>query len=122
LTAFIDFDGTRWTSPAHRTDASGPRSPGFEPAVDGQTVTQTFEITGLGGSWLPAAFSPVRVVDGPAGITIDTETSSLITASATSAGRSYTVESVLPAMTPPACVPLTGPRPAASPNVTSRSR
>jgi hypothetical protein len=95
LTALADFDGTRWTSPAKTGDASGPSSPGIEPAVDGETVTQTFEITGLDGAWLPAAFSPVQV-DGPDGITIDTESSSLVKASAPSEGLRYTVESVLP--------------------------
>lgn len=57
-------------------------------------VTQTFEIRGLGGNLLPAAFAPVRV-DGPDGITLDAETSSLFTASGTSADLRYTVKSVL---------------------------
>ena len=95
LTALVDFDGTRWTSPADTGATSGPGSRAFEPGVDGETVTQTFEITDLGGIWLPAAFPPVGV-DGPEGITIDAETSSLVMASATSEGLSYTVESALP--------------------------
>lgn len=58
-------------------------------------LTQTFEITDLGGSLLPAAFSPVRG-DGPDGILFGAETSTLITSSESSDGLSYTVESVLP--------------------------
>jgi hypothetical protein len=95
LTALTDFDGTRWASPVRRGEASGPSSTVVEPVVDGQTVTQTFEISGLGGIWLPAAFSPVRV-DGADGITIDAETSSLVKAAAPSDDLRYTVESVLP--------------------------
>ena len=96
LTALADFDGTRWTRRGEARDTGGPLPPRLDPGVDGETVTQTFEITGLGGIWLPAAFSPVRVVDGPDGITIDAETSSLVMASAASDGLSYSVESVLP--------------------------
>ena len=82
LTALADFDGTTWTLHSETVDPSGSLPQGFEPGVDGETVTQTFEIIGLGGIWLPAAFSPVRV-DGPDGITFDAETSSLVTPSGT---------------------------------------
>ena len=91
-----DFDGAKWTPPHGGTrDASGPLAPGYEAGVDGDTVTQTFEIRGLGGPLLPATPVPVRV-DGPDGITFDAETSSLFTASGASDGLGYTVESVLP--------------------------
>ena len=99
LTALTDFDGTTWTSPGdvHVGDASGPVVQSVEPGVDTETVTQTFEISNLRGSWLPVAFTPirVRVVDGPDGITFEAETSSLI-ALGPSDGLAYTVESVLP--------------------------
>jgi transglutaminase-like putative cysteine protease len=94
VTALADFDGTTWTSRGELRDASGSLPQGVEPGVVGETVTQTFEITGLGGMWLPAAFSPVRV-DGPDGITFDAETSSLVSGSELSDGLTYTVESVL---------------------------
>jgi transglutaminase-like putative cysteine protease len=95
LTALADFDGTRWTSSRDRRDTSPTLLHDVEPGVDGETITQAFEITGLNTDWLPAAFSPVRV-DGPDGITIDAETSSLFTTAETSGHLRYTVESVLP--------------------------
>ncbi len=95
LTALGDFDGMKWTQTLGETsDASGPLPQARETGVHGETVTHTFEIRGLRGNLLPAAFAPVRV-DGPGGITLDAETSSLFTASGTSADLRYTVESVL---------------------------
>ncbi len=63
--------------------------------MDGETITQTFEIEDLDTVWLPAAFLPVRV-HGPNGIGFDPESSSLVISSATSDDLRYTVESVLP--------------------------
>lgn len=94
LTALGDFNGTRWTPYAETEAASGPVPPACEAKVDGETVTQTFEIRNLGGPWLPTAFAPVRV-DDPDGITVDAETSSLVTEAGATDGLSYTVESVL---------------------------
>ena len=66
LTALGDFDGTTWTARDETLgDASVPLPHDFEPGVDTETVTQTFEITGLDGTWLPAAFAPVRVGGWP---------------------------------------------------------
>ena len=51
LTALGDFDGTKWTQTHGETsDASGPLPQGCETGVHGETVTQTFEIRGLGVS------------------------------------------------------------------------
>ncbi len=77
-------------------DAGGPLPPGVDPGVDGETVTQTFEITGLGGIWLPAAFSPVRVWMAPTASPSTLRPPAWSSASATSDGLSYSVESVLP--------------------------
>ena len=97
LTALDEFDGVRWFSQSAYREAGGVLPSGFAPEVDGETVTQTFEIEDLHGVWLPAAFSPVRVVEnGPSRIGFDPETSSLITSSKTSDGLTYTVESVVP--------------------------
>jgi hypothetical protein len=95
LTALGDFNGMKWTQDRETSDASGSLPQGFETGVRGETVTQTFEIRGLRGDLLPAGFAPVRV-DGPDGITLDTETSGVFAPSGTSDGLSYTVESVLP--------------------------
>ena len=94
LTALGDFNGTKWTQTHGETgDVSAAVPQVCETGVRGETVTQTFEIRSLRGALLPAAFAPVRV-DGPDGITLDAETSN-VTASETSAGLRYTVESVL---------------------------
>jgi transglutaminase superfamily protein/transglutaminase TgpA-like protein len=96
VVALSEFDGTNWLlADTELDDASGPLPQGFEPSVDGETVTQTFEITGLEGNFLPSAFSPVRV-DSADGIRFVAETSSLLTVSGSSDGLSYTVESSLP--------------------------
>lgn len=96
MTALDDFDGRRWSlSDTELDDASGPLPQGFEPSVDGETVTQTFEITDLVGALLPAAFSPVRV-EGSDDIRFAAENSTLVAVSGTTDGLSYTVESVLP--------------------------
>jgi transglutaminase-like putative cysteine protease len=97
LIALDDFDGTiRSLSETDLADASGTLPQGFEPSVDGETVTQTFEIADLRGGLLPSAFSPVRV-EGSDGIWFAAETSTLVAVSGTTTdGLSYTVESVLP--------------------------
>ncbi len=96
MTALGDFDGTTWTAHDETIGGASASLPhDVEPGMDSDTITQTFEIHGLDGNWLPAAFEPVRV-DGPDGITIEAETSSLVTASETLDGLTYTVESVLP--------------------------
>jgi hypothetical protein len=97
VTALSDFDGNAWLVGSETGDGSESLPSELEPEVDGQTITQTFRITDLGGPWLPAAFSPVRV-EGPFGIGIDTETSSLVTTSDASGDLVYTVESVLPSL------------------------
>jgi transglutaminase-like putative cysteine protease len=95
LTALADFDGMTWSAGNQYHDARGRLELGFGPEVEGEIVTQTFEIKSLGSAWLPAAFSPVRV-HGPDQIGFDAESSSLVTSSRTSDGLTYTVESVLP--------------------------
>jgi transglutaminase-like putative cysteine protease len=95
VTALDDFDGSTWRVSPHTLAASEPPPLGSAPGADGDTIIQTFDITGLGGDLLPAAFSPVGV-DGPDGITFDAETSSLLVASGRTDGLRYSVQSVLP--------------------------
>jgi transglutaminase-like putative cysteine protease len=95
LIALADFDGTAWTSGGQPGEATRPVPQVLEPGVDGETVTQTFEITGLRDVWLPTALFPVRV-NGPEGIAFDAETSSLVNTADNVDGLTYTVESVVP--------------------------
>ncbi len=96
LTALSDFDGTTWGFPESvLSDAGGPLAPGFEPDLGGETVTQSFEIAGLDGALLPAAFTPVRV-DSAAPVRFDPESSTLVATSGDAEGVEYTVESLLP--------------------------
>jgi hypothetical protein len=96
LGALPDFDGTTWRFDAvPLSDASGSLPPGVEPGVDGETVTQTFEITSLDGALLPAAFTPVRL-EGLDDVAFDAEGSTLVQTSGTVEGLDYTVESLLP--------------------------
>ena len=98
LAALSAFDGTTWgVRDLPLSDTGGPLPAGVEPGVDGEPVTQTFEITGLDGQLLPTAFAPVRVaVDGSDGIFFEAEGSTLVTTSETTVGLEYTVESLMP--------------------------
>ena len=98
LSALSAFDGTKWGLPeVPLGEVSGPLPAGVEVGVNGEIVTQTFEITGLDGQLLPTAFAPVRVVvDGPDGILFDAEGSTLVTMSEAAVGLEYTVDSLMP--------------------------
>ncbi len=99
LTALTDFDGSTWTSRSQVDDARGRLRRGFDDTVTAQQVNQSFAITGLGGIWLPAAFSPLALEDSD-GITFDPSTSSLVSEADDSAGLAYRVQSVLPLFDP----------------------
>ena len=80
--------------------ANGPLTPGFGPGVHGETLTQTFQIAGLDGPWLPAAFSPVRF-DGVDGVSFNARDSSLVIPPGTSTnGLEYSVDSLIPRYDP----------------------
>ncbi|MFV0523960.1 MAG: DUF3488 and DUF4129 domain-containing transglutaminase family protein [Acidimicrobiales bacterium] len=61
-------------------------------------VTQTYTIEALDAIWVPAAFTPSRIVDTSTQITWNAETSSLTVANGvdTSDGAVYTIESMVP--------------------------
>jgi len=94
LTALDEFDAQKdlWVS-----DGSYQRS-GSEldstPPASSPTLSQDITISGLGGPWLPAAFEPIRLTNGPR-ISFDPETSSILIrgADGASSGDSYQVES-----------------------------
>ena len=104
LAALADFDGTTWGLTTSRSARPAGLTSGVELAVHGDTVTQTFEITGLDGQllaasrwcgWTEPTASP-SILKGP-----------LVTMSETADGLEYTVESVLPVMTSPTSRPPT---------------
>ncbi len=68
LTAYDSFDGSRWRlspSRSRRVDGSLGGDP-TEPATGRMdTVTTTFELTGLGGTFAPAAFRPELLTAPP---------------------------------------------------------
>ena len=102
LGALSDFDGASWGlhSNVPLSEIDGPLAPGFEPEVNGgERLTQTLEITGLDGPWLPAAFSPVRF-EGPADVLFDVAGSSLVVESGTANGVEYSVDSLIPRYDP----------------------
>jgi Tol biopolymer transport system component len=100
LGALSDFNGTTWGMPdTSLTAITGPLPSGLEPGVDGETVTYTFELTGLDGALLPAAYIPVRL-EGQAAVAFDAEGFAFVATSGTSDGLVYTVDSLLPRYDP----------------------
>lgn len=99
MASLDDFDGAVWGFSGSYQDASGDL-PGAS-LSDAPTITQTFRISSLGGIWLPAAWSPVRVEAG-ADISWDPESGTLATLDGISPNESYRVVSIdLPAVLTP---------------------
>ncbi len=65
----------------------------------GETVVDTFTITGLSSIWLPAAFAPTRIAGG-GNVGFDVESATLITDRESAKGLTYQVTSVLPRIQP----------------------
>lgn len=79
LTALERFDADQdiWVSRAVRYSDVGEQLPAPGPQAPSQLLEQRFEIQGLSGLWLPAAFRPSRV-DSPEPVGYDADSSSLI--------------------------------------------
>ena len=63
LTSLDEFDGEAWRARSQYEDAAGPLAATIDPSVAGSSLEQTVMLTGLGNSYLPAAYELRRVVD-----------------------------------------------------------
>jgi transglutaminase-like putative cysteine protease len=97
LTSLDSFSGTTWSADAtyRPVGTTLPSTPGPEPET---LDTQTFQITGLDQTWLPAAFQPVAL-SGVSGAAYNRASASIIASRPTYAGMTYTVTSELPDFT-----------------------
>ncbi len=95
LTALDEFDGREFSSKAGAGDADGELASDLGPAVATSLVRQQFEIIGLSGDWIPAAYRPVAIdLDGA---TFVERTGTLVASEgALGQGRRYEVVSQLP--------------------------
>jgi transglutaminase-like putative cysteine protease len=100
LTALDHFNGTVWSSTEAYKKAAGSLTGHASPApARGESmVSQTYRITGLASSWLPAAYRPVELT-GVKGADVAPSSASLVAPSTTSPGMTYTVESLVPILT-----------------------
>jgi len=97
------FDGRLWTA----TDAYAEEGEQIEGSADlasspleGDELTQTFEVQDLATSWLPAAFEPERVTTGPDEVLqYDPTTDILVRLEGVTEGFAYRVVSDLPTPT-----------------------
>lgn len=93
LTALDEFDGSLWSSNDTYKQAKGNLKESVE-STGGTKLRQRFSIQGLGSIWLPAAYRPVRVVDGE-GVSYNPDAASFITDEETADGEVYEIESEL---------------------------
>ncbi len=64
LTSLDEFDGDAWRARSQYEDVSGPLAATLDPsAASGTQLSQTVMLTGLGNSYLPAAYELRRVID-----------------------------------------------------------
>jgi len=64
LTSLDEFDGDAWRARSQYEDISGPVAATLDPsAASGPLLSQTVTLTGLGNSYLPAAYELRRVID-----------------------------------------------------------
>ena len=75
LTSLDEFDGNGWRARSNYEEAAGPLVATGDPAVAGSPVVQAVSLTGLGNSYLPAAYEPRRVIDD-GGVTLEYEAAS----------------------------------------------
>ena len=61
LTGLTQFDGTRWDIPDGSPAGNYPRN---TPKAGSRTLNQQVKVSGLGGPYVPAAYSPESVVGG----------------------------------------------------------
>jgi transglutaminase-like putative cysteine protease len=99
LTALDHFDGTVWSATEAYQGATGQLTGTASPGATSVELTQTYRLTGLASTWLPAAYRPVHLA-GARGAGYDRSSASLISPPTTAADTTYTVESLLPHLTP----------------------
>ena len=106
LTSLDEFDGDAWRARSQYEDAHGRLAATLDPSVAGPSLTQTVMLTGLGNSYLPAAYELRRVVDdGGVAMEYEAYSGSLIKARrdalAGPARFTYVVDSAVPAIGDP---------------------
>ena len=106
LTSLDEFDGNGWRARSNYEEATGPLVTTLDPAVAGSVVVQAVSLTGLGNSYLPAAYEPSSVIDdGGVSIEYEAVSGSLIKsrrAALEGPGRfTYAVESAVPVIDDP---------------------
>jgi transglutaminase-like putative cysteine protease len=95
LTALDRFDPQRdiWVSSGTYSRTDGDLT--TEPGPPGRVLQQQFEVDGLGGPWLPGAYSP-RWIEADTSVGFDERSSSIIRRGAADSPVSYRLESVIP--------------------------
>ena len=107
LTSLDEFDGDAWRARSQYEEVSGPFAATLDPsAASGPHLSQTVMLTGLGNSYLPAAYELRRVIDdGGVAMEYEALSGSLIKARrAALAGPrrfTYSVDSAVPAVGDP---------------------
>ena len=107
LTSLDEFDGDAWRARSQYEDVAGPLAATLDPsAASGSHLSQTVMLTGLGNSYLPAAYELRRVIDdGGVAMEYEALSGSLIkTRRAALAGPrrfTYAVDSAVPAIGDP---------------------
>ncbi|MCY3643278.1 MAG: transglutaminaseTgpA domain-containing protein [Acidimicrobiaceae bacterium] len=107
LTSLDEFDGDAWRARSEYEEVSGPLAATLDPsAASGPHLSQTVTLTGLGNSYLPAAYELRRVIDdGGVAMEYEALSGSLIkTRRAALVGPrrfTYAVDSAVPAIGDP---------------------
>ena len=107
LTSLDEFDGDAWRARSQYEEVTGPLAATLDPAAaSGPHLSQTVMLTGLGNSYLPAAYELRRVIDdGGVAMEYEALSGSLIKARrAALAGPrrfTYAVDSAVPAIGDP---------------------
>lgn len=96
------YDEGFWQTKGKFEPESGNLPGAHNDNLAGQPMRQEFRIEALGGIWLPAAFSPSKIIESDIPATWNSDTSSLTVSSehSTSDGATYVVESRLADFTP----------------------
>ena len=100
LLSLADFDGARWTEAQApvSTTGGGLMEAAADPTAYEVLLTQTFDLTNLGGSYLPAAVRPssISFADGPRSAKYNSQTRHLQVTEGDVQGLRYTVTSKVP--------------------------
>ena len=106
LTSLDEFDGNGWRARSRYEDAVGSLPATLYQSTAGPPLLQTVSLSGLGNSYLPAAYEPRRVIDdGGVALEYEAASGSLIKARSAALGGparfSYSVESAVPVIDDP---------------------